>query len=541
MLKDALHYLSLGFSVIPLCRAVTPTTCDTPWGAHLKPHKVGKTPKIKWEEFQSRKATKEEVEGWLSKWPSMNLGVVTGAISGLAIADLDGPEGLSSAQNLGLSSSLVSLTGNGRQLWFAHPGVEVTGNVKLYPGLDLRGDGNYVVAPPSIHPNGKRYRWLGSPTLTKDVVISLPPFPTALCGAVAEQQSFESITTDKTRNNPDWVKTDLEAMTLGNIDDTLFRICSYFRNLGIGREVVHLLIQPHALRAGATPGHLDDKIENVWGRYEPKVREQTMRIGGESHLLSTPTALVLHTPTNPESLRQYLDSKLTTGESKAILSTGFKRLDEHFQNGLRSSRCLTVAARTGTGKTNFALSVSRSLTETGRRVLYFSTETPYGEIWDRFAALGQGVSSFEKQQLVVCDGFTPSISQVEEAIKEVKPDVFIFDHINHVAEDVKPLAEFMKGCNFLQRQYNTQGVIMAQLNRSADWVENGKRVTPRMSMIKGAGAIEQGSSRVLLLSEERVSEEGSEIVGVLDKNDAGTKGMLQFVLKKQPHWHFEEL
>jgi len=457
----------------------------------------------------------------------MNLGIVTGSISGVCTIDLDGPEGLASARSLGLRSPLEFLTGNGRNLCYAHPGTNVTGTVRKHPGLDIRGDGNYQVLPPSVHPNGKQYRWLNKMTL------KLPAFPLAL----QDVGTAVTKTDGEERKDPDWVKTDLERMTNGNIDDTLFRVCSYFRNLGVSREVVSLLIQPHAERAGATPGHLEDKISNVWGRYEPRVREIYDGLGESSN---TRQGLILHSPTNPDSLKHYMDSKQQLDRGTE-LSTGFLKLDGMFQAGLKSSRVLTVAARTGTGKTNFSLAISRSLTEAGKSVLYFSTETPYTEIWDRFQPLGKGITNFTSLSFTVCDGFTPGISQVEEAIKQVSPDVFIFDHINHVAEDVKPLAEFMKGCNFLQRQYKCQGIVMAQLNRSADWVEDGKRIAPRMSMIKGAGAIEQGSSRVLLLSEERVTPEGSEIVGVLDKNDSGTKGMLNFMLKKYPHWHFEEI
>jgi replicative DNA helicase len=77
--------------------------------------------------------------------------------------------------------------------------------------------------------------------------------------------------------------------------------------------------------------------------------------------------------------------------------------------------------------------------------------------------------------------------------------------------------------------------MVAQLNRQADWVENGERIEPRMSMIKGSGTIEQASSRVLLLSEKRVTPEVNEIIGVLDKNDSGDRGLIQFGLYKNPY------
>jgi len=98
----------------------------------------------------------------------------------------------------------------------------------------------------------------------------------------------------------------------------------------------------------------------------------------------------------------------------------------------------------------------------------------------------------------------------------------------------------MYGANFLQRKYQCQGIVVAQLNRQADWVEAGKRVEPRMSMIKGSGTIEQASSRVLLLSETRITPEYNEVLGVLDKNDSGDRGTINFALYKAPYV-FKEL
>jgi hypothetical protein len=46
-------------------------------------------------------------------------------------------------------------TGNGWQLFFKHPSVAVPNGPDVIPGLDVRGDGGYVVAPPSIHPSAK--------------------------------------------------------------------------------------------------------------------------------------------------------------------------------------------------------------------------------------------------------------------------------------------------------------------------------------------------------------------------------------------------
>src|SRR4051812_5400647 len=73
-LSSALAYLSRGWSVIPIAPR-------------------GKTPLVRWQEFQNRHPTESEVRRWFSEHPDANIGVVTGAISGIIAVDIDGAEG----------------------------------------------------------------------------------------------------------------------------------------------------------------------------------------------------------------------------------------------------------------------------------------------------------------------------------------------------------------------------------------------------------------------------------------------------------------
>ena len=144
----ALEYLRRGWSVIP-----------------IRPH--DKRPAIRWLEFQQRLATEDEVKDWFQRWPDGNVGVVTGVVSGLVVLDIDPKHGGDSSfakliQEHGpLPHTIEARTGGGgRHVYFAHPGGIVRNRVGLVPGIDLRGDGGCVVAPPSIHASGKAYSWL---------------------------------------------------------------------------------------------------------------------------------------------------------------------------------------------------------------------------------------------------------------------------------------------------------------------------------------------------------------------------------------------
>lgn len=143
----AAGYAARGWSVIPI-------------EAH------GKRPLVAWQEFQQRIATAGEVAEWYRRWPRGNVAIVTGSVSGLVVLDVDpqhgGAESLAAleADHDRLLSTVESATGGGgRHLYFLHPHGTVRNRVSLAPGIDVRGDGGCVVAPPSIHPSGRLYAW----------------------------------------------------------------------------------------------------------------------------------------------------------------------------------------------------------------------------------------------------------------------------------------------------------------------------------------------------------------------------------------------
>lgn len=126
----------------------------------------GKRPLVRWEAFQQRLPTKAELGHWFKRWPDANIAIVTGALSRLAVLDVDprhgGDDSLMELEKMHgpLPETVESITGGGgRHIYFAHPGETIHNRVGLAPGIDFRGDGGLVIAPPSLHPSGRRYAW----------------------------------------------------------------------------------------------------------------------------------------------------------------------------------------------------------------------------------------------------------------------------------------------------------------------------------------------------------------------------------------------
>ena len=166
------------------------------------------------------------IERWWSWWPESNVGVAMGAVSGCVGLDIDpargGAESLSRLERgfgpLPLAPS-VATGGSGQHQLFRHPGGRLRSRKDFLPGLELKGDGAYLVGPPSLHRSGRRYAWIVAPD-----AVPLPELPPLL--AVLMENDGTSVSSDSTI-------PDLSAVTLpADFDDRLARdarLAGYFR------------------------------------------------------------------------------------------------------------------------------------------------------------------------------------------------------------------------------------------------------------------------------------------------------------------------
>jgi hypothetical protein len=160
LIKAAMEYGRLGWSVVPI-------------------EARGETSPIRWQVYQHRLPKMTELGDWFNRWPGANLAIVTGVVSALVVLELDPRQDAVASvtrleqEHAPLPETVEAMTGDGRRhLYFGHPGGIVRERVDLAPGIDLRGDGSYVVAPPSVHACGESYEWVHSPEVFH--LVSLP-------------------------------------------------------------------------------------------------------------------------------------------------------------------------------------------------------------------------------------------------------------------------------------------------------------------------------------------------------------------------------
>lgn len=188
----AIAYAAHGWRVLPLAWPITtgerPACCcsDGPTCRRIGKHPWGPLVERGLLDATTSDAT---IRRWWRDAPRANIGVLLGQPSGMWAIDIDPAAGGDRTlvrlvqQRGGFGPTLHAVTGSGGDHYFFHwPGVPVpTVAHRVGVGIDVRGDGGYIVAPPSLHHSGSHYEWedpQASPARAPDwLLASLYPPP----------------------------------------------------------------------------------------------------------------------------------------------------------------------------------------------------------------------------------------------------------------------------------------------------------------------------------------------------------------------------
>jgi hypothetical protein len=302
--------------------------------------------------------------------PDANVGVVTGAVSGVVVLDADGPEGLASLKALNTpATTWLARTGKGLHQWFAHPGVAIGNRAGLRPHLDVRGDGGYVIAPPSLHASGRRYEWLMPPGRTEPA--PLPENVLALLTAPGPATPAAGV-----------------GIPQGQRNDTLYRLARSLIQRGLSPGALHLAVAEQNRTLGRPP--LPDR----------EVRELV------EHALLQPHRSDFRVPTAVPTI--------TTSEGLGLVPIGDllgEPAEAHtwiVEKRLPAGGLGLFAGKPKAGKSTaarcLALSVARGMpwlgfATTKGPVIYLALEEKRAEVRDHFRCLGAAALD---QILVLC-------------------------------------------------------------------------------------------------------------------------------------------
>jgi hypothetical protein len=176
LLHNAVRYAEHGWPVFLLGRTKRPlANCDL-CRTVVADHDAEACPCLTCHGFYAATTDPERLTAMCTANPGGMLAIRTGTVSGLAVVDIDPRNGGALDPALMPRTACVATGGGGWHLYYRHPGGTLAPAMTGRPGVDVKADGGYVVAPPSIHPgSGQPYRWIG----THRVVEMAPPLADA--------------------------------------------------------------------------------------------------------------------------------------------------------------------------------------------------------------------------------------------------------------------------------------------------------------------------------------------------------------------------
>ena len=248
--EAAYLYASRGWSVLPLgVGSKTPLTANGVKDATTNP---------------------ETVAEWWDDKRSANIGIATGRVSGIVVMDVDvkgGAPGLESLASMeeehGTMETLRAISPSGGvHLYFRAPEGSLKNRVGLVPGIDIRGDGGYIVAPPS-RVGGSSYRWVNQNSTIAEI-------PEWLVVEVRGNGSQRWQATTASAGTPSFANA-LSGTGQGGRNDLIFRMACRLRQEGIDYD--HALALVRTAAGNCSPPLAEDEalrcLNNAWGYAAP--------------------------------------------------------------------------------------------------------------------------------------------------------------------------------------------------------------------------------------------------------------------------------
>ena len=218
----------------------------------------------------------ETIRRWWRRAPDLNVALAMGAVSGIFALDLDGIDAEAELRRLEqqygrLPLTVESITARGRHAFFKMPTAPVRNTAgRIAPGIDVRGDGGYVLVPPSVHPSGRRYAW------SVDSAGEFASAPDWLIAQVSRSgNSCEKLSAPQT----EWRSLATEGVDEGRRGDDVTRLCGYLLRRHVdpffALEMLQLWNAAHC-----RPPLSDEDIERIVGSIAGREIKRRLGRGG---------------------------------------------------------------------------------------------------------------------------------------------------------------------------------------------------------------------------------------------------------------------
>ena len=447
-----------------------------------------------WTPYQEAMATEEEIRDWWRKWPDANIGIVTGSVSRIVVLDLDGPNcaALLRERAIVLPRTATVQTGKGFHLYFRCGDGSIGNSAGILSDgrgsqVDVRGEGGYVVAPPSVHPNGRTYLW----TVPLE---ELAPIPGDLVALLDERGSVVL--------SAPWHEIASEGVSEGTRNETLARVVGYWLRVTEG-NVEASARAARLWNRQNTPPLPDDEVE------------RTIKSIAERDAANRSKDLPRHKVFSGAELAEAL-SHYTPRKGIEVKVPGLAEI-----GGLVAGDLVVLAGRPGLGKSSLACQLTAECIRQDIPTFVISTEMSK-EMWGLWTgAAWRGVSAksmtplppdvkaaFAKAPIGVCDSGTVSIDEIKSLAEgRFGVRLVIIDHLTRIIgkgdNRALEVGSVARGLKSLAKDLGCTVLALCQLNRE---VERAAR-SPHLADLRDSGEIEQEADIVLFLHKSDLGHE----------------------------------
>lgn len=251
----ALSYAARGWAVLPVHTPLAQRGCSCEQDCGSS---AGKHPRTR-HGLKEASRNPDRIWSWWRRWPEANVGIRTGRESGLVVLDVDVRHGgEASLETLEATYDRLPRTltahsgGGGRHLYFQHPGGHIPNSAQLggLSGLDVRADGGYIVAPPSLHQSGQRYTW-------EESLHPLEALPGWLCELLTPPGHPARRVSPVTRLAPQgeteqyWLRLALARAQPGTRNVTGYWLACRLRDAGVSQDAAEVILRRYAAQVAA--------------------------------------------------------------------------------------------------------------------------------------------------------------------------------------------------------------------------------------------------------------------------------------------------
>jgi replicative DNA helicase len=509
-----------------------------------------------WQEFQTRRPSVEEVDAWFKRWPDMNYALVTGKISGIAVVDIDPRHGGVLDDRFPQKTTMVK-TGNGGYHLYYKWKEGITNKTNIFPGVDVRGEGGYVVGPCSVTDYLDKGVKMGGEYSLMSTLPFLPfPFDLGHSGA-SERQSMTNLVSLKEGSRNDSLTSVVGKLLLTTNpekwNDEIYPVVCAVNNTydppldvrevnTIYRSICNKELQRRAEMEKEKSKIKDERVKSFLTKVEKEISTDLPEDEQDEARKRLLEVAKIYSGEDMLESSEEISKRLDDEPEELKIMSGFQRLDS-IVKGFRIGQLVIVSGYTKHGKSNFTMDMTSKLKE--YHPVWFPLEMGSEEMVRIFKERKQEIPYFLSPRTVTAVSLEWIESKIVEGIAKYNSKIVMIDQLDFIVplqmkDHHQMIGETVRAVRSLARKWGVTIFLICHLNGQAKMTQ-----APSMENLKGSTSIQQEADIVLMVWREtekknfEFTQTNNTMILVQANRRGGTTGNVKMVYNPKDGHYYE--